>query len=298
MNDIAQQLGEVGLPAPVAELAAKPLGRRRRRRRPQRPHRRRLPRPRRPVGARARAPRAARRRLHARAAVRRSGLRRQPVRLRRRPARRARDPRAPACKQRGLHFDVADPNLWVPFDDGTSFGQWLDDDRTQRRPRGARSSPPRTSRATGPTSTSSTRSAAACAPASATPGSASRRRRAEIEELLQGEQTMIDVVFDASIADVLDDHMGDQRLKDALFGQGIIGAWAGPKDAGTASIKLMHYQGDLEGQGPVWGYVRAAWGWSASRSPTPPRRPAPRSPPACRCPRSCPERASCSRTAR
>ena len=71
---------------------------------------------------------------------------------------------------------------------------------------------------------------------------------------------MIDVVFDASIAEVLDDHMADQRLKDALFGQGVIGAWAGPKDKGTASIKLMHYQGDLEGRGPLWGYVRGGMG--------------------------------------
>ena len=71
---------------------------------------------------------------------------------------------------------------------------------------------------------------------------------------------MIDVVFNASIAEVLDDHMTDQRLKDALFGQGIIGAWSGPKDKGTASIKLMHYQGDLEGRGPLWGYVRGGMG--------------------------------------
>jgi phytoene dehydrogenase-like protein len=35
-------------------------------------------------------------------------------------------------RERGLKFFVADPNLWVPFDDGTSFGQWLDDDHTQR----------------------------------------------------------------------------------------------------------------------------------------------------------------------
>jgi len=162
-------------------------------------------------------------------------------------------------RKRGLHVHVADPNLWVPFDDGTSFGQWLDDDRTQ-------------------------------ADLDALGVSASdqkgywayehlfdeiRRRlrtgerdtwvgdspsRAELEELLQGEQTMIDVVFDASIAEVLDDHMGDQRLKDALFGQGVIGAWAGPHDKGTASIKLMHYQGDLEGGGPLWGYVRGGMG--------------------------------------
>ena len=84
--------------------------------------------------------------------------------------------------------------------------------------------------------------------------------RAEIEELLRGEQTMIDVVFEASIAEVLDEHMADQRIKDALFGQGIIGTFAGPHDPGTASIKLMHFQGDLEGQGPVWGYVRGGMG--------------------------------------
>src|ERR1044071_3794002 len=140
-------------------------------------------------------------------------------------------------KQRGLHVDVADPNLWVPFQDGTSFGQWLDDARTQQdlerlgvskkdqdgywayehifdeirrrlRTRGRDSwvgdSP----------------------------------SRAELEELLHGEQAMIDIVFDASIAEVLDEHIGDQRIKDALFGQGIIGTFAGPKDAGTASIKL------------------------------------------------------------
>ena len=84
MNDIAAQLGEVGLPAPLSELAAREwdavvvggghngltaaayLARAGQQR------------------ARARAPRAARRRLHARAAVRRRALRRQPVRLRRR----------------------------------------------------------------------------------------------------------------------------------------------------------------------------------------------------------------------
>ena len=84
--------------------------------------------------------------------------------------------------------------------------------------------------------------------------------RAELEELLAGEQLMQDIVFDASIAELLDEYMDDQRLKDALFGQGVIASWGGPKDKGTASIKLMHYQGDLEGQGPVWGYVKGGMG--------------------------------------
>ena len=162
-------------------------------------------------------------------------------------------------KQRGLHVHVADPNLWVPFPDGTSFGQWLDDDRTQADLDALGVSAKdqkgywayehlfdeiRKRLRTGERDTWIGESPS----------------RAELEELLRGEQSMIDVVFEASIAEVLDDHMDDQRLKDALFGQGIIGAWAGPHDKGTASIKLMHYQGDLEGGGPIWGYVRGGMG--------------------------------------
>jgi phytoene dehydrogenase-like protein len=158
---------------------------------------------------------------------------------------------------RGFQCFVADPNLWVPFEDGTAFGQWLDDARTERNLRDLGVVPKdiegywayehlfdeiRRKLRTGARDTW----------VGETP------TRAEIEELLGGEQT--DVVFSAPIAEVLDDHMSDQRLKDALFGQGVIAAYGGPKDAGTASIKLMHYQGDLEGQGPVWGYVQGGMG--------------------------------------
>jgi phytoene dehydrogenase-like protein len=162
-------------------------------------------------------------------------------------------------RARGFECYVADPNLWVPFDDGTAFGQWLDDARTQAGLEALGVAPKdidgywayehlfdeiRRKLRTG----------ARDSWVGETP------TRAEIEELLDGDQTMIDVVFDASIAEVLDDHMDDQRLKDALFGQGVIAAYGGPKDKGTASIKLMHFQGDLEGQGPVWGYVKGGMG--------------------------------------
>jgi phytoene dehydrogenase-like protein len=162
-------------------------------------------------------------------------------------------------ERRGLRYWMADPNLWVPFDDGTAFGQWLDNSRTQsnleelgvsaadirgywayeelfdevrrRLRKGERDTwvgdPP---------------------------------TRAEIEELLDHSRTMIDLLFEASIVDVLDDHLSDERLKTALFGQGIIGTWGGPKDPGTASVKLMHFQGDMGGQGPVWGYVEGGMG--------------------------------------
>jgi len=162
-------------------------------------------------------------------------------------------------RRRGFRCFVADPNLWVPFADGTSFGQWLDDARTQRN-----------LEELGVSATDidgywryeelfdDIRKRLRTGPRDVWVGDSPSR--AEIEELLHGEQAMLDVVFDASIADVLDDHMSDQRLKDALFGQGVIAAYGGPKDAGTASIKLMHFQGDLEGQGPVWGYVKGGMG--------------------------------------
>src|SRR5207342_287631 len=58
----------------------------------------------------------------------------------------------------------------------------------------------------------------------------------------------------------LDRYFDDERIKHALFGQGVIGAYAGPRDPGTASIKLMHHQGDLLGKGSVWGYVEGGMG--------------------------------------
>src|SRR5262245_7372992 len=164
-----------------------------------------------------------------------------------------------SLRRRGFECFVADPNLWVPFDDGSSFAQWLDDNKTQANLEALKVSKKdiegywayehifdeiRRRLRTGERDTW----------LGGTPN------REEIEELLKGEQEMIDIVFSASIAEVLDSYMSDQRLKDALFGQGVIAAYGGPKDHGTASIKLMHYQGDLEGQGPVWGYVKGGMG--------------------------------------
>jgi len=161
-------------------------------------------------------------------------------------------------RRRGLRFFTADPNLWVPFEDGTAFGQFLDDEKTRtnldqlgvseadqkgyweyeelfdqtriRLRKGERDT------WVGDTPT-----------------------RAQIEEILD-DQEMVDLVFEDSIADVLNRYIENEKLKTALYGQGVIGTWGGPYEPGTASIKLMHYQGDLEGQGPVWGYVEGGMG--------------------------------------
>jgi phytoene dehydrogenase-like protein len=162
-------------------------------------------------------------------------------------------------RRRGFECYVADPNLWVPFDDGTSFAQWLDPAKTQAN-----------LEAIGVAKKDidgywayedifdvirrKLRTGERDSWLDETP------TRAEIEAMLDHDQTMIDIVYEAPIADVLDSYVADERIKNALFGQAIIAAYGGPKDPGTASIKLMHYQGDLEGRGPVWGYVKGGMG--------------------------------------
>ena len=79
--------------------------------------------------------------------------------------------------------------------------------------------------------------------------------------MLGGDRRMIDSLFEASIADVLDEYISDQRLKDRVVRAGDhrhLGA--GRASRGTASVKLMHYQGDLTGEGPIWGYVEGGMG--------------------------------------
>ncbi len=160
--------------------------------------------------------------------------------------------------RRGLEVYVADPNLWVPFDDGTAFGQWMDDERTVQGPQGHRHQRSAGRRLLGLREVLRRHAAQA---AQGRPRHLGRRlaepRGARGDARRPDDDRR---VFDASIADVLDDYVTDQRLKDALFGQGVIGTFAGPRDPGTASIKLMHYQGDLLGEGPVWGYVRGGMG--------------------------------------
>jgi phytoene dehydrogenase-like protein len=161
--------------------------------------------------------------------------------------------------RRGLRYWVADPNLWVPFEDGSSFAQWLDDAKTDA---GLKQLGVSAKDIEGYWAYEElfdeTRKKLRKGDRDTWVGESPSRD--EIEQMLGGSEAMIDLLFEASIADVLGEYISDERLKTALFGQGIIGTWGGPYDHGTASIKLMHYQGDLDGQGPVWGYVEGGMG--------------------------------------
>jgi phytoene dehydrogenase-like protein len=159
----------------------------------------------------------------------------------------------------GYRVTPADPNLWCPFPDGTSFAQFLDDRDTEEhmRANGFSESDIRGALAYEETF-DRIRRLLRSGPAGDLWRSPSPSRE-RIEEIL-GDEELISIVFEEPIADTLARYVSDERLVDALFGQGVIGEWAGPKDPGTASVHLMHGMGEVEGHGGSWGYVEGGMG--------------------------------------
>jgi len=160
----------------------------------------------------------------------------------------------------GYSVVAADPNLWCPFADGTAFAEYLDDRRTAAKMRASGFSE---ADVRGLLAYEDLFDRIRLALRHGPAGDAwlgSSPSREQIEERLGGDAEMIAVVFEEPILETIDRYVSDPRLRQALFGQGVIGAWAGPLDDGTASVKLMHGQGDLLGLGPVWGYVRGGMG--------------------------------------
>ncbi|CAN5241470.1 NAD(P)/FAD-dependent oxidoreductase [soil metagenome] len=162
-------------------------------------------------------------------------------------------------RERGVDISLTDPALFIPFDDGTAFVEWADEARTLAGLRdlgvsardidGYRDYTETFDRARRKLRKGGRDTWVGDSPS-----------RAEVEELL-GEPELIDLVFEASIAEVLDAHISDQRLKDALYGQGLIAAYGGPRDKGTAWIHLMHHMGELGPDLPgSWGYVKGGMG--------------------------------------
>lgn len=163
-------------------------------------------------------------------------------------------------ERHGYRVFPADPNLWCPFPDGTSFAEFLDERRTvahmrengfsERDIRGLFAYEELFDRIRRLLRHGSHGDI----------WKAPSPSREEIEAILSHDRELVSVVFEESIAETLDRYVGNERLKHALCGQGVVGAFAGPRDPGTASVKLMHHQGDLLGQGSVWGYVEGGIG--------------------------------------
>ncbi len=155
---------------------------------------------------------------------------------------------------RGLRILAMDPTQWTPFEDGTALWQWSDESRTAR-------------------------AVAALSPRDVDGFLAyeaifdrirDRLRRGPLGDtwlgpapdmdavagLFTNDPEARDVVVGEPIADVVERHVHDGRLRRALHGQGIIGTFAGPRDEGTGWVHAHHRLGLLGG----WGYVEGGMG--------------------------------------
>ncbi len=164
-----------------------------------------------------------------------------------------------ALRRHGYKVFVAEPAIWCPFDDGTWYAQFADHERTAAgmRENGFSEADIKGQfeyEAFFDQMRRALREGTRDTWVGEAPG------EAELRDLLGDEDELVAALFETSVADVIDRFVTDPRLQQALYGQGVIGAWAGPRSPGTASIKLMHFQGTLEGVPMAWGYVEGGMG--------------------------------------
>jgi phytoene dehydrogenase-like protein len=160
-------------------------------------------------------------------------------------------------RDRGYRVHIVDPHLWCPFEDGTSIALWND---PQRSAAAVAELAPGDEKGFGEYEALFGRIRRALRGPGRDTWMGDAPDRAALEELLSHDPEAMDVVFEASIADVVERHVRDERLRTALHGQGVIGTYAGPRDPGTAAVHLMHSSGTLEGEPGAWGYVQGGMG--------------------------------------
>lgn len=157
----------------------------------------------------------------------------------------------------GYRVHRIDPHLWCPFDDGTALTLW--DDAERNRAELSRFAASDIDGYLRYEALFARLRAALRAPSNDTwLGDAPDRE--ELKARLGHDPELSEVLFEESIASVVERHVRDERLRTALHGQGLIGTWAGPRTAGTASIHALHSMGSVDGRGGAWGYVQGGMG--------------------------------------
>jgi phytoene dehydrogenase-like protein len=158
-------------------------------------------------------------------------------------------------RRHGFDLVLLDPSLWCPFPDGTSAALWSAVDRTVAA-----------IEALSPSDVDGylayeglfERIRRALRLGARDTWLGDSPDRAELAQLLAGDTEALEVLLERSIADVVCEYVRDERLRSLLHGQGVIGTWAGPRDPGTAGVHALHAMGTLAGGG--WGYVRGGTG--------------------------------------
>jgi phytoene dehydrogenase-like protein len=84
--------------------------------------------------------------------------------------------------------------------------------------------------------------------------------REQIETRLGKDEDAKRLLFEWSMAEMVEHYLSDERLQAGYLGQGVIGTNASPFDRGTASIRFHHSSGRLGGMPGMWGYVKGGMG--------------------------------------
>ncbi len=160
--------------------------------------------------------------------------------------------------QRGFHWTPAVNGLFVPFLEGSSVQLWDDDERCEAE---IRKFAPGDVEGWRAMSAVIGRLRDALRPAGESDlWIGEPPTREQIEERIGDDQEATDLLFDWSMAEFVDRYLSDERLQIAYLGQGVIGTNASPFDAGTASIRFHHASGRLCGMPGTWGYVKGGMG--------------------------------------
>ncbi len=160
--------------------------------------------------------------------------------------------------RRGFQWTPAVNGLFVPFLDGTSIQLWDDDARCEAE---VRALAPGDVAGWNAMCDVIRRLRDALRPPGANDawiGEAPTRE--QIEERIGHDDEARSLLFDWSMAELVERYIKDERLQVAYLGQGVIGTNASPFDPGTASIRFHHASGRLGGMPGMWGYVRGGMG--------------------------------------
>jgi phytoene dehydrogenase-like protein len=160
---------------------------------------------------------------------------------------------------RGYQWTPAMGGYFVPFDDGSSIQLWDDDARADAE---LRAFSPRDVNGRHAMHGLMTRICDALRPLDDRDIWLHRAPSREvIEERLGHDADAIGLLYDWSIAELLDRYLVDERMKLAYMGQGVVGSAASPFDRGTASLYYHHFSGRLDhGEPGGWGFVTGGMG--------------------------------------
>ncbi len=160
--------------------------------------------------------------------------------------------------EHGFSFTPGDAGLFVPFEDGSSLQLYDDPERSQDELR--RFAPADVAGYDRMNAIMDRCNAVIRADADDGLWVGEPPSEDWLRDQFRDDEEAYGLLFEWSMAEMLERYLRDERLHLALLGQGVIGTRKSPFDPGTASVYYHHYCSSLGGNEGVWGYVTGGMG--------------------------------------